>query len=52
MIYEINTEKDYQEALLRFLEICKNFKTDFEVNEINLLLDLMSKYESDNCFIN
>ena len=52
MIYEIITEEDYHEALIRFLEICKEAKPDSELKEINMLLNLMSKYESENCDIN
>ncbi len=49
MIYEIETEEDYQQALIRFLDICKDPKNATEVKEMYLLMDLMSKYESENC---
>lgn len=52
MIYEIDTEEDYQEALKRFLEICQAPKDNNEVKEMYLLMDLMGKYERDNCSIN
>ena len=52
MIYEIATEEDYQEALKRFLDICGSPKDDGEVKEMYLLMDLMGKYERDNCSIN
>ena len=49
MTYEIETEEDYHEALIRFLEICQNPKNTEEVKEMYLLMDLMGKYERDNC---
>lgn len=49
MIYEVVTEDDYQQALVRFLEICKEPKNTTEVKEMYLLMDLMSKYERANC---
>lgn len=52
MMYEIITEEDYQEALQRFLSICQSPKDDIEVKEMYLLMDLMGKYERDNCSIN
>lgn len=52
MIYEIETEEDYQEALKRFLDICDNPKDTNEVKEMYLLMDLMGKYERNNCSIN
>jgi len=52
MIYEIETEEDYQEALIRFLEICQSPKNPDEVKEMYLLMDLMGKYERENCSSN
>lgn len=52
MIYEIQTEEDYQNALIRFLEICQNPKDSNEVKEMYLLMDLMGKYERENCSVN
>jgi hypothetical protein len=52
MIYEIETEEDYQEGLKRFLEICGGPRTDEEVNELYLLMNLMEKYERENCSTN
>ena len=52
MIYEIVTEEDYHEALKRFLEICQNPKDTNEVKEMYLLMDLMGKYERNNCSCN
>jgi hypothetical protein len=52
MIYEIKTEEEYYNALKRFLEICKNPKDSDEVKEMYLLMDLMGKYERENCSIN
>ena len=52
MIYEINTEEDYHEALIRFLEICQSPKNTEEVKEMYLLMDLMGKYERENCSTN
>jgi hypothetical protein len=48
-ITEIETEKDYREALNRFIEICESKKTDEEIKEMLLLADLMEKYERANC---
>ena len=52
MIYEIETEEDYQEGLKRFLEICAGPKSNEEEAEMYLLMALMEKYERDNCSIN
>jgi hypothetical protein len=52
MIYEIETEEDYQEALKRFLEICGGPRNDEEVKELYLLMNLMGKYERENCSTN
>lgn len=52
MIYEIETEEDYQDALKRFLEICASQKDEEELKEIELLMVLMEKYERENCATN
>lgn len=52
MIYEIESEEDYQEALQRFLELAGSQKNDEELNELNLLMALMEKYERNNCSTN
>jgi len=52
MIYEIETEEDYQHGLKRFLEITNGPKDDDEVMEMYLLMDLMEKYERENCSTN
>ena len=52
MIYEIETEEDYQEGLKRFLQICGKAKTDEEEKELFLLIELMEKYEKNNCSSN
>jgi hypothetical protein len=52
MIYEIETEEDYQQGLTRFLEICGDLKSDEELKEIQLLMALMEKYERENCSSN
>jgi hypothetical protein len=52
MIYEIETEEDYHKALKRFLEICKSPRNTDEVKEMYLLMDLMGKYERENCSTN
>ncbi len=52
MIHKIETEEDYQEGLKRFLEICGALKTAAEEKELYLLMDLMEKYERDNCSVN
>ena len=49
MIYEIETEEDYQQGLKRFLEICSGTKNEGEEKEMSLLMALMEKYERDNC---
>ena len=52
MNYDIQTEEEYQEALKRFLELCEGPKDDEEIKELYLLMDLMGKYERNNCSIN
>lgn len=52
MNYEIETEDDYRDALSRFLEICEAPKNEGEVKEMYLLMDLMGKYERNNCSYN
>ena len=52
MIYEVVTEEDYQKALIRFLAICSEPKNEMEVKEMFLLMDLMAKYERENCSSN
>jgi len=49
MIYEIETEEDYQQGLKRFLEICACQKDETELKEMELLMVLMEKYERENC---
>lgn len=51
-MYDIETEEDYQAGLQRFLEICQAPKDDDEVKEMYLLMDLMAKYERENCSVN
>jgi hypothetical protein len=51
MIYEIETEEDYQQAIKRFLEICSGPKNNDEEKEMYLLMALMEKYERNNCSI-
>ncbi len=52
MIYEIVKEEDYQEGLKRFLELTNGPKNDEELKEMYLLMDLMEKYERENCSTN
>jgi hypothetical protein len=52
MNYEIKTEDDYREAMNRFLEICHAPKDEDEVKEMYLLMDVMAKYERENCSSN
>jgi len=52
MIYEIETEEDYQQGLKRFLEICAGPKNGEEEKEMYLLMALMEKYERENCSTN
>ncbi|MDD4144512.1 MAG: hypothetical protein PHN68_07745 [Prolixibacteraceae bacterium] len=46
---DIVTENDYLKALDRFLELCGSEKTGEELKELLLLIDLMEKYERENC---
>lgn len=46
---KIETEDDYRDALKRFLEICEAPKNTDEIKELFLLMDLMEKYERNNC---
>jgi hypothetical protein len=48
----IETEDDYRDALKRFLEICEAPKDIGEIKELFLLMDLMEKYERENCSYN
>ncbi|MDD4109477.1 MAG: hypothetical protein PHH93_12235 [Prolixibacteraceae bacterium] len=45
----IETEDDYREALNRFIKLCESNKSDDELKEMLLLIDLMEKYERTNC---
>lgn len=49
MIYEIETEEDYQHGLQRFLEICGDLCDPERLKEMELLMVLMEKYERENC---
>lgn len=49
MIFEIITEEDYQVGLKRFLELSNGPQSDDELKEMYLLMDLMEKYERENC---
>ncbi len=49
MIDRIETEDDYRDALKRFLEICEAPKDVNEVKELFILMDVMEKYERNNC---
>jgi hypothetical protein len=52
MNYDIITEEDYRKALQRFLELCEAEKTEDDVKEMFLLMEIMEKYERDNCCCN
>ena len=52
MIYEIETEEDYQQGLKRFLEISNGPMDDDELKELYVLMALMEKYERENCSSN
>ena len=52
MMYEIETEEDYQQGLKRFIELSGSIKTDDDLKELYLLMDLMEKYERENCSSN
>jgi hypothetical protein len=49
---EIETEKDYQEAVIRFIELCQEPNDTADIKEMYLLMDLMGKYERENCAVN
>ena len=49
MFGQIETEEEYREALKRFLEICSAPKNLEEEKELYLLMDLLEKYERNNC---
>ena len=49
MLAQIETEEEYREALKRFLEICSAPKNLEEEKELYLLMDLLEKYERNNC---
>ena len=46
---KIETEDDYRDALIRFIELCKSQKTNDDLNELIVLTNLMEKYERENC---
>ncbi|NLB25071.1 MAG: hypothetical protein GX820_00095 [Bacteroidales bacterium] len=48
-IIDIFTENDYRKALDRFIELCSSEKSNEELKELLLLIDLMEKYERTNC---
>lgn len=48
----MKTEEDYQKGLIRFLEICDCPANDDEVKELFLLMQMMEKYERENCSVN
>jgi len=52
MIFEIETEEEYQQGLMRFLELTNGPKNDEELKEMYLLMALMEKYERENCSTN
>lgn len=52
MIYEIETEEDYQQGLKRFLEISNGSMEEGDLKELYLLMALMEKYERENCSTN
>ncbi len=49
MLYNIETEDDYREALKRFVEICETRADSDESLELELLMNQMEKYERENC---
>ena len=51
-VKRIETEDDYRDALKRFLEICEAPKDKEEIKELFLLMNLMEKYERENCSYN
>ena len=49
MNYDLETEEDYRNALLRFIELSEKQKDQEEMTEMFLLMQLMDKYEQHNC---
>ena len=49
MLEFIETEEDYRAALKRFFEICEAPQNNDEVKELFVLMDLMEKYERNDC---
>jgi hypothetical protein len=49
MLYTIETEDDYREAIKRFLQISEARSESEESFELELLMNLMEKYERENC---
>jgi len=49
MVYNIETEDDYREAVRRFLEICEVPGHSEESGELDFLMNLLEKYERENC---
>ena len=49
MLEFIETEEYYREALKRFFEICEAPQNNDEVKELFVLMDLMEKYERNDC---
>jgi len=48
-ITQIETEDDYRDGLKRFMHLCDSDKTEQEIKEMFLLIDMMEKYERANC---
>lgn len=46
---KLQTEEDYREALIRFLELCHAPTNSSEGGELCRLIGLLEKYEEENC---
>ena len=52
MVERIENEEEYRFALKRFIEICGSRETEQDLRELLVLMDLMGKYERENCSSN
>lgn len=52
MLDKLVTEEDYRRALKRFIELCSSRETEQDLKELLVLMDMMEKYERENCSAN
>jgi hypothetical protein len=45
----LETEEEYREALIRFIEICHTPEDDPQAGELHKLIHLLEQYEQENC---